>query len=224
MKKIVLMCLFGLIFSQEYLGNENDIVRVNIGDTADIEVDAYLENKFKGIVTEIANSANVSGVSADQVTNFDVKIRMLSSSYAPLLAEDTTKKSPFRPGMSATVDIRTSEAIDVLTVPIQAVTTRGDTALAQSKKKKYGRAKEAEAEKQEEEELKECVFVVQEGKAVLHYVETGIQNTMYIEIKQGIDQEAEVITGPYATVSKKLEHQDAIEVVDKSKLFDKSDD
>lgn len=204
--------------------NENDIVRVNIGDTADIEVDAYLENKFKGIVTEIANSANVSGVSADQVTNFDVKIRMLSSSYAPLLAEDTTKKSPFRPGMSATVDIRTSEAIDVLTVPIQAVTTRGDTALAQSKKKKYGRAKEAEAEKQEEEELKECVFVVQEGKAVLHYVETGIQNTMYIEIKQGIDQEAEVITGPYATVSKKLEHHDAIEVVDKSKLFDKSDD
>ena len=99
--------------------------RVNLGDTALIEVDAYLDQKFKGVVTEIANSAKTTGVSADQVTNFDVKILILPESYQKLV--EAGDKNPFRPGMSATVDIRTESKADVLTVPIQSVTTRTDT-------------------------------------------------------------------------------------------------
>ena len=104
--------------------NENDIVRVSMGDTALIEVDAYLNRKFKGIVTEIANSANTTGVSVDQVTNFNVKIHLLKDSYKDMLNPKIPNFSPFRPGMSATVEIQTETAKDVLTVPIQAVTTR----------------------------------------------------------------------------------------------------
>ena len=104
--------------------NENDIVRVSQGDTALIEVDAYLNRKFKGIVTEIATSANTSGVSVDQVTNFNVKIHILKDSYQDLLDPAKPDFSPFRPGMSATVEIQTETAVNVLTVPIQAVTTR----------------------------------------------------------------------------------------------------
>ncbi len=107
--------------------NENDIVRVSIYDTCLIEVDAYLNTKFKGIVTEIATSANVTGISADQVTNFEVKILILEDSYKNLVGEKDIIKSPFRPGMSATVDIQTETAPNILTVPIQAVTTRADT-------------------------------------------------------------------------------------------------
>ena len=107
--------------------NENDIVRVSMFDTCIIEVDAYLEHKFKGIVTEIATSANITGVSADQVTNFEVKILILEDSYQELVDEADLIKSPFRPGMSATVEIQTETAHNIITIPIQAVTTRADT-------------------------------------------------------------------------------------------------
>jgi HlyD family secretion protein len=107
--------------------NENDIVRIELHDTADIEVDAYLDKKFKGIVTEVANSANTIGTSADQVTNFTVKIRILRESYMDLIPKDKPDYSPFRPGMSAAVDIQTSKAFNVISVPVQAVTTREDT-------------------------------------------------------------------------------------------------
>ena len=107
--------------------NENDIVRVAIGDTCIIEVDAYLKDKFKGIVTEIATSANTLGTSADQVTNFDVKILMLSDSYKHLAANKPEGFSPFRPGMSASVDIQTEVKIDIPCIEIAAVTTRDDT-------------------------------------------------------------------------------------------------
>jgi HlyD family secretion protein len=107
--------------------NENDIVRVTIGDTAIIEVDAYLNDEFNGVISEIATSANISGVSADQVTNFNVKVRILKDSYAHLIPENNTLYFPFRPGMSATVDIQTETVCDILTIPIQAVTTRADT-------------------------------------------------------------------------------------------------
>ncbi|MEQ8908330.1 MAG: efflux RND transporter periplasmic adaptor subunit [Vicingaceae bacterium] len=203
--------------------NENDIVRVDIGDTADIEVDAYLDQDFKGIVTEIANSANVSGTSADQVTNFDVKIRMIRESYQELMEEGVAKNSPFRPGMSATVDIRTKEAIDVLTVPIQAVTTREDT-TKQKKKLKQKKAMESEEVAAEEEELKECVFLVEDGKSKILYVTTGIQNTMYIEISKGLEEGMKVVSGPYTVVSKTLESGEEVEVVSKKELFDRSDD
>lgn len=198
--------------------NENDIVRVNIGDTADIEVDAYLDQKFKGVVTEIANSANVSGVSADQVTNFDVKIRMERGSYKDLQSK-REGNSPFRPGMSATVDIRTKVAKQVWSVPIQAVTTRADT----SQKKERSRTAERKKSGDEAEE-KECVFVVEGDHVQLHYVKTGIQNTMHIEIVEGLSDSVKVVTGPYNLVSSKLEDGDEVEVVKKSELFKRDND
>jgi len=123
--------------------NENDIVRVSLNDTCTIEVDAYLDHKFKGLVTEIATSVNITGVSADQVTNFDVKIRMLKKSYADLIKPENPIPSPFRPGMSATVEIQTKRADNVLSVPIQAVTTRADSTGRQ----KTAREKREEAKK-----------------------------------------------------------------------------
>ena len=151
--------------------NENDIIRVNLGDTSIIEVDAFLGKDFKGVVSEIANSADVMGTSADQVTNFEVKIRVLD-------------KSGFRPGMTATVEIQTSDERRVLSVPIQAVTTRKDTA--------------------DEQEKIECVFVYENAKAVLKQVETGIQDDKNIHITSGLTDSARVISGPYSAVSKIL--------------------
>ena len=151
--------------------NENDITRVNIGDTSNIEVDAFLGEYFKGIVSEIANSADIMGASADQVTNFEVKIRVLD-------------KAGFRPGMTATVEIQTSNKKQVLSVPIQAVTTRIDTA--------------------DEQEKIECVFVYENRKAILKYVETGIQDDKNIHITSGLSDSVQVISGPYSAVSKLL--------------------
>ena len=151
--------------------NENDIIRVNLGDTCIIEVDAFLGDDFKGVVSEIANSADVMGASADQVTNFEVKIRVLD-------------KAGFRPGMTATVEIQTSDKRQVLSVPIQAVTTRKDTT--------------------DDQEKIECVFAYENGKAVLKYVETGIQDDKNIHITSGLTDSIRVISGPYSAVSKIL--------------------
>ncbi len=200
--------------------NENDIVRVHLKDTAIIEVDAYPDHKFKGLVTEIATSANVTGVSADQVTNFDVKIRILHMSYQDLIQEVTTMKSPFMPGMSATVDVQTETAVNVLSVPIQAVTTRADT----SGKEKSTREKmeEEKVEKQgveTEEELLEVVFIYEDEKARLIVVETGIQDNTYIEITSGLKEGQEVISAPYRAVSKQLKNNEEVEKVPKEDLF-----
>lgn len=192
--------------------NENDIVRVTLGDTAMIEVDAYLDRKFKGLVTEIATSANTTGLSADQVTNFDVKIRILRESYLDMLT-DTNVRSPFRPGMSATVDIRTEYVFDAITVPIQSVTTRADTT---------GVVEEEDANIQaakSDEEVKEYVFLYSDGKAMMKEVKTGIQDNTYIEIREGLEVGDEVITGPYRAVSKRLKDGDAVKKVDKKELY-----
>ncbi len=199
--------------------NENDIVRVELGDTCIIEVDAYLDHNFKGVVTEMATSANVTGVSADQVTNFEVKILILEDSYKDLLSKNNPIHSPFRPGMSATVDIQTETAIGALTVPIQAVTTRADTT-----DQKAGDEVAEESEPMEEsaianEDLTEVVFVIVDGKAVMKEVKTGIQDNMYIVVKEGLDPEDEVITGPYRAVSKRLKDGDEVTKVDKEDLF-----
>src|ERR1051326_6568301 len=169
--------------------NENDIIHVHMNDTADIEVDAYLGRKFKGIVTEIANSANTTGVTADQVTNFVVKIRILQESYKDL-------DNPFRTGMSATVDIQTKHVMDVVSVPIQAVTTRSDSA----KYDENGKRKEEQntdennvvndndkKKKEEKPKIEECVFVYDaaDKKVHLRTVKTGIQDNNYIEITSG---------------------------------------
>jgi len=202
--------------------NENDIVRVNKGDTAEIEVDAYLDKEFKGIVTEIANSATVEGMSADQVTNFDVKIRVLKESYSDLVEGKEEQYSPFRPGMSGTVDIHTTQATNVVSVPIQAVTTRTDT-VNETKGRIRGKRSEENTE-EDDEEKKECVFVVEEGKAKIYYVETGIQNTMYIELKNGLDTSMQVITAPYSAVSRKLKNDVSVEIVTEEKLYSSKKD
>lgn len=194
--------------------NENDIVRVSLFDTCIIEVDAYLNRKFRGIVTEIATSANITGISADQVTNFEVKILILKDSYSDLVGEESSIRSPFRPGMSATVDIQTETAFHILTVPIQAVTTRADTTL--SKNEAMGNEKNpVEAE----EELQEYVFLINNGVATMKEVKTGIQDTRYIEITEGLNEKDEVITGPYRAISKHLKEGDPVRKVDREELY-----
>ena len=183
--------------------NENDIPRVKLGDTALIEVDAYLDQKFKGIVTEIANSAKTTGVSADQVTNFDVKILVLPQSYKKLV--DAGDKNPFRPGMSATVDIRTQSKSDILTVPIQSVTTRTDTLKTSGK--------------QTTKDIRTLVFVTDGKYALAKDVKTGIQDNSYIEILSGIAAGEKVVSAPFSAISKKLSDSTLIEVVKKEELF-----
>jgi HlyD family secretion protein len=183
--------------------NENDIPRVKLGDTALIEVDAYLDQKFKGVVTEIANSAKTTGVSADQVTNFDVKILVLPQSYKKLV--DAGDKNPFRPGMSATVDIRTQSKNDILTVPIQSVTTRTDTTKI--------------AGTPSEKDIRTVVFVTDGKYALAKDVKTGIQDNSYIEILSGVSVGDKVVSAPFSAISKKLSDSTLIEVVKKEVLF-----
>jgi HlyD family secretion protein len=206
--------------------NENDIVRVHLNDTALIEVDAYLNRKFKGIVTEISTSANVQGVSADQVTNFEVKIRILPDSYKDLLKAGQENLSPFRPGMSATVDIQTKTVQNVLTVPIQAVTSRSDTTDIKLKKAEEADKQGENAVTNTEDEskkkdvsFKEYVFLYENGKAKMVEVKTGIQDNTNIEILSGLKDKQEVITGPYRAVTKKLKNDDVVKKVDKKDLF-----
>ena len=206
--------------------NENDIVRVSMGDTALIEVDAYLNRKFKGVVTEIATSANTTGVSVDQVTNFNVKIHLLKESYQDLLNPAKPDYSPFRPGMSATVEIQTETANNVLTVPIQAVTTRiSEDSLKKINEKNQTSETHGDREvqmvttPQKSGEVQECVFVYSDGKAVKRDVKTGIQDNTYIEILSGLKGDEEIITAPYSAVSKTLKDGDAVKKVDKKDLF-----
>ncbi|HRG60010.1 MAG TPA: efflux RND transporter periplasmic adaptor subunit [Bacteroidia bacterium] len=203
--------------------NENDIVRIKLNDTAHIEVDAYLDKKFKGIVTEVANSANTVGTSADQVTNFTVKIRILRESYLTLIPKDNPQYSPFRPGMSATVDIQTNKVFNAISVPVQAVTTREDTTSYGVKEKKKKKQEEeevkAESENKKNEKIIEYVFIIKNDIAILTPVTTGIQDNNFIEIKSGINLKDEVITGPYKVVSKSLKNKTPIEKVDKEDLF-----
>lgn len=205
--------------------NENDIIRVNLGDTALIEVDAYLNRKFKGIVTEIATSANTTGVSVDQVTNFNVKIHLVKDSYEDLLDPERPHFSPFRPGMSCTVDIQTETAYDVLTVPIQAVTTRisKDTLDKLNEKntetRQRGDRKIDYVTSKKTEEIQECVFLFEDGIAKKQDVKTGIQDNMYIEIVSGVKDSLEVITAPYSVVSKTLKNDDKVRKVERKDLF-----
>ena len=179
--------------------NENDILQVKKGDTALVEVDAYSDRKFKGIVTEISKSANSSGVqmSTDQVTNFEVKIRLLKSSYVDLLEVST---APFLPGMSANVEIQTLVKNNIPCLPIEAVGTR---------------VQEDSANISTEEELDEVVFSISKSKAVLNIVKTGIQDSRYIEIREGLKVGDKVIVGPYDAVSKKLDNDQKIKITEK---------
>jgi HlyD family secretion protein len=212
--------------------NENDIVRVGLGDTALVEVDAYLNRKFKGIVTEIANSANITGTSTDQVTNFDVKIRILRESYEDLIPKDKPNLSPFRPGMSATVDIQTETVVNVLSVPIQSVTTRQDT--TEKTEKKVGEEKQTTVKEGDQEIIKmkdkkadvvdEYVFVFNDGKVIMRKVKAGIQDNMYIQILEGLKDGDEVVSAPYTAITRKLKDGDKVDKVDKKDLFNEKEE
>lgn len=201
--------------------SESDIVRVSRGDTADIEIDAYLGRKFKGVVTEVANSATVSGtLSTDQVTNFTVKARIIRESYADLLKDKPKDFSPFRPGMSTTVDIITNKVSNVVVVPIQAVTTR-DTTKMTNKKTVELQGKSITKKDTKEVVMHECVFVIKDGKAKLQVVKAGIQDNMNIQILDGLKVGDAVITSPFNAVSKTLKDGDKVKVVSKDELFEK---
>lgn len=188
--------------------NENDIVKVSIGDTTLVEVDAYLKKEFKGIVTEIANSA-AGALAADQVTNFKVKVRIIEESYADLTEGKPESYSPFRPGMTATVDIITNKREKAVAVPISAIVIKTDTSSA---KKTYGTKQvQTDYTSTSDQEKFECVFVNDNGVAKLRVVKTGIQDDTNIEIVSGLKEGDNIIIGPYDMVSKKLNPGDKIE-------------
>jgi HlyD family secretion protein len=190
--------------------NENDIVKVSVGDSTIVEVDAYLKREFKGVVTEIANSAQTA-LSADQVTNFKVKIRIVPASYKDLTDGKPESYSPFRPGMTATVDVITNKKNQVIGVPISAIVIKTDTSSVKNVKVK----KILNAEKFE------CVFVKIGEEAKLRVITTGIQDDSSIEITSGLIEGDLVITGPYNTVTKTLNSGDKVE--EKTEDEDKKD-
>ena len=181
--------------------NENDIVKVKVGDETKIDVDAFLKKEFKGIVTSISNSASNQTLSADQVTTFKVKIKILRESYEDLLDGKLEDYSPFRPGMTAAVDIVTHVKNKVVAVPISAVVMRSPSDTLAEKDTKTVQTSDA---------LKEAVFVEANGVAQLRFVKTGIQDDKNIEIVQGLKKGDVIITGPYSIVSKSLKHNDKV--------------
>jgi HlyD family secretion protein len=187
--------------------NENDIVRVSMNDSALIEIDAYPDRRFKGIVTEMANSANTVGTSTDQVTNFEVKILLLKESYQDLI--NAGNSYPFRPGMSASVDILTESKIDILSVPLQAVIRQADTIDSP----------DTVLTAPANEEFREIVFIYDKDKVTLTEVKTGIQDNNYIEIISGLTEEQEIVTAPYHIITKKLKDGSAVKKVSKEDLY-----
>lgn len=194
--------------------NENDIIRVSVGDTAEIDVDSYTHTGklFKGVVTNIANTAN-DKTSPDAVTEFEVRIRILNSSYQELV-EEQGSVSPFRPGMTASVDITTEVKNDILTIPLAAVTTRNPN----DKKKEGDESGEESTEDSttsdqsadKKDEAVEVVFLFNEGTAKMVQVETGISDFENIEILSGISSGDKIIKGPFIAVSKRLKDGDLV--------------
>ncbi len=208
--------------------NENDIVKVAKFDTALIEVDAYLNRKFKGIVTEIANSASTVGATADQVTNFEVKVLLLSNSYADLIDSVSGNLYPFRPGMSAAVDILTESRENVITVPISAVTTRvkkkGGGTIEVSDMDESGEMENVTASSgndkvTEKEEKQEVVFVLSGNRVKKTEVKTGIQDNTNIEIVEGLKEGDEIVTAPFNAINKTLKDSMQVKKVTEEELF-----
>ena len=177
--------------------NENDIVKISVGDSVNVEVDAYLKRVFKGTVTNIANTANAT-TSADQVTNFKVKIHIEEASYKDLSESKPVGYSPFRPGMTATVDIITQTKKDAVAVPISAIIVKKKSEI------------DPKTPKEEADKKQEAVFVLKDGKAELRAVNTGIQDNVNIEILSGVAKDEEIITGPYNVISKTLKNNEKV--------------
>ncbi len=192
--------------------NENDIIRIDLGDTAVIDVDSYSYRKeqFKGIVTAIANSANTTA-STDVVTEFEVKILILNESYKHLISKDNP--SPFRPGMTASVDIITERKENILTVPLAAVTTRSDQATD-------GKAPSSTSGG----DLKEVVFLRDGNKVKLVEVTTGISDFENIEVLSGLSEGQEVVRGPFLMISKTLKDGDLVESLETPKKEEASEE
>ncbi|MCG8309452.1 MAG: efflux RND transporter periplasmic adaptor subunit [Cytophagales bacterium] len=194
--------------------NENDIIRVSVGDTAEIDVDSYTHTGklFKGVVTNIANTAN-DKTSPDAVTEFEVRIRILNSSYEDLV-EEQGSVSPFRPGMTASVDITTEIKKDILTIPLASVTTRNPNEMKQEENEGEESEEESGTEEEEQNDKKdetvEVVFLFEEGKAKMVEVETGISDFENIEILKGIEKGNKIIKGPFIAVSKRLKDGDLV--------------
>lgn len=196
--------------------NESDIVKVDLGDKAEIEIDAYVDRKFVGTVTEIANSSSTTNMqNSDEITVFEVKVRVERSSYQDLIDPGNTHLSPFRPGMSASVEIQTGTAANVVTVPIQAVTIRADST---AKSNKSG-GRKMDISTLDDDQLDECVFILSEGKAQKRIVTTGLQDNKYIEITSGLEADEAVIVGPYAKVSKDLNDGDEVTSGDRGEVY-----
>ena len=207
---------------------ENDIVKISIGDSADVEVDAYNNRKFKGVVTKIASSTKGAAALAtsNDVTNYEVRIRLDPASYTDL----AKLPFPFRPGMNATADIRTNTVANVLSVPITAVNTRvkGSDMSVEDKKKEQSDKKGGEDNSatngaaMASDELEEVVFLLQkEGTVKKVVVRSGVQDINYIEILAGLKKDDEVVTAPYAAISKTLKDGAKVKVVKKEELFEK---
>jgi HlyD family secretion protein len=206
--------------------NENDIIRVGLGDTVIVDVDAYSASgkKFKGLVTQVANTANGAGGtltgaasnSTESVTEFEVRIKILASSYRELIDLRKGKKYPFKPGMTATVDIVTATKPSVISVPISAVTTRIEGKDKDTKKANdedgMGLGAVTEEADSKKEKPKEIVFINDKGVAKKREVKTGITDTSagLIEITSGLKAGEEIISGPFLEVSKKLKDGDKV--------------
>ena len=202
---------------------ENDIVKINIGDSADVEVDAYNNRKFKGIVTKIASSTKSGSAltSTNDVTNYEVRIRLNPDSYRDLIG----KTFPFRPGMNASADIKTKRVDNVLAVPIMAVNARvkgSDKSMADKKNEQKKEEGDEAAGGGDDNELEEVVFVLQkDGTVKKALVRSGIQDMNYIEILSGINAGDEIIAAPYAAISKTLKNGMKVKVVSREELFEK---
>lgn len=193
--------------------NENDIVKISIGDSTNIQVDAYLKKVFKGVVTSISNSASTT-TTADQVTNFKVKVRILKDSYKDLLEGKPETYSPFRPGMTATVDIMTKRKEKVIGIPISAVVIKSDTTATPKIVVADDKNTDNKVKPKSDKKL-ECVFVKVGDKAKIRIVRTGIQDDTNIEILSGLQKGDEIIVGPYVTVSKDLNSGDKVKIAEK---------
>jgi HlyD family secretion protein len=206
---------------------ENDIVKVNIGDNADVEVDAYNDRKFKGIVTKIASSVkSATGVAATstEVTNYEVRIRLDKASYQDLIDPSGKQRFPFRPGMNARADIKTKQKNNVIAVPIASVNARikdSDKSIAEAKKEKE-KANTSDASEANNNDMEEVVFMVmKDGIVKKRVVKTGIQDINYIEVTSGIQPGDLIVTGPYSMVSQTLKDGDKVKIVSKDDLFKK---
>jgi HlyD family secretion protein len=205
--------------------NENNIIKISIGDSADVEVEAYNKRKFKGIVTSIANGGSKKDAASflsNDVTNYEVHIRLLSSSYADLFDSSRRRSMPFRPGMNARADIKTKKREAVLSIPVGAVVSKpkGSDEIAAAEKEKREDETATTEETFNSDELEEVVYVIKsDGTVEKRVVTTGIQDINYFEINSGLKEGEKVVTGPYNAVSKTLRSGQKVKVVSKEKIF-----